>query len=75
MELPVRTKLANGLEAIVLWNSDTGVKPLIGAYFTTDWGWIPISWTKEGHYHTREDLQKKYCHLDLNWVVPEPQYA
>ena len=77
MEFPIQTRLCNGLSAVVLWDSNEGPKPLIGAYFTpTDgWGWLPISWTKEGYFHIDKERQKEYNHLNLEWVTPEPLYA
>lgn len=68
MEFPVETELHSGLSAIVLWNSNTGKKPLIGAYFSPEYGWIPVSWTEEGHYFSDKERQETLHSLDLVWV-------
>lgn len=75
MELPIRVQLCNGLQAWVLWNSGEGDKPLIGCYYTPDWGWIPASWTEDGHYQISKEAQKSDCNLDLEWVKKEPLVA
>ncbi len=42
-------KLSGGANAVILWDSVVGDKPIIGAYETLK-GWIPISWTSAGKY-------------------------
>lgn len=77
METPLQVSLCNGLTAWILWDTQQGVKPLIGAYYTpeAEWAWIPISWTRTGKYNIDEERQQKYCHLDIEWERKVPLQA
>lgn len=72
MDTPIQVQLCCGLQALILWDSKDGPKPLIGCYFSPSYGWIPISWTKDGKYHFAKEKQDYYCNLDLEWVKKEP---
>jgi len=55
MESPP-TFLRCGLVAKILWNSNQGQRPLIGAYFSPDHdSWIPCNWTTDGNYIDSEN--------------------
>ena len=69
MDLPVYSKICGGAHAVVVWDSqDATPKPLIGAFFSPERGWLPCSWTREGLYHIDPNRQQEFCNLDLVWV-------